>query len=578
MGYPVVGSDPESTELDVSFSVTAGRVVSFVVEDGVRVGLRTDASADSGNSGGPALTDRGEVAGVVTALDFGNTRVLGLATTRAGLGGALDDLIAAEGGLEPDCTEGGVYDDPYETPLYDEYGENHTQYGDHPVLDAMYDRCRDADIASCVRLINSSPVGSEYQTFAASCGTGVPSEDCVGQLYAAASEQSERDLESTVGSCILDGHGTEAMMTIPCDQPHEAEIMATVAATEGSLENEEVEYAVLESCLESFEPYVGVDYWSSELEYGFIIPGDVRRGRPESPVCGLRPGPAHHRLAAEREPVGPEGEHARCLAPRVLKPGQLSTLGVPDGSPPGRAPWEFSGAELLPREGSGSDGDEVDQLFHRPDQVGLEVGVGRHRAEDQPPQHLGLTDIERPADAGLPVLPHGNLRPGVDPEDCGADRLPDVDVGVAGDQHVGVVDLRRQPRLLGSGDQMIEQDPQPATRASSEPAHCVGQIVGAVQRFDHDALDPEIVAPDVLDQLGVVDALDPDPAGPGHPRRRVAAPPPSPTRSARPRRRPAGAPPASTRSPRTRTRRRAAGTRGHGRVDRAGSPRGPRCP
>ena len=272
MGYPVVGTDPEATEVDTSFSVTAGRVVSFVVENGIRVGLRTDASADSGNSGGPALTDRGEVAGVVTALDFGNTRVLGLATTRAGLGGVLDTIATGSGGLEADCTEGGVSDDPHETPMYEEYGENHTRYGDDAVLDALHDRCRDADIDSCVRLVNGSPVGSEYEVFGAGCGAGAPSKDCVGQLYGAALAQADRDRELTVGSCAVDGHGTDVMVTIPCEQLHEVEVMATVAATEGSLENEDVEYAVLDACLEQFEPYVGVDYWSSELEYGFIIP------------------------------------------------------------------------------------------------------------------------------------------------------------------------------------------------------------------------------------------------------------------------------------------------------------------
>ena len=45
-----------------------------------------------------------------------------------------------------------------------------------------------------------------------------------------------------------------------------------------------------------------------------------------------------------------------------------------------------------------------------------------------------------------------------------------------------------------------------------------GEVVDAAEVLDDDALDPQVVAPDLLDQLGVVAALDVDPAGPGHPR------------------------------------------------------------
>src|SRR3712207_8810512 len=44
-----------------------------------------------------------------------------------------------------------------------------------------------------------------------------------------------------------------------------------------------------------------------------------------------------------------------------------------------------------------------------------------------------------------------------------------------------------------------------------EVAHRGGQVVDAVQHLHDDALDPQVVAPDLLDQLGVVASLDPDP-------------------------------------------------------------------
>ncbi len=275
MGYPVVGFDPfetDGTKPDVTFSVTGGRIVSFVVEDGVRVGLRTDGSVDSGNSGGPALTDRGEVAGLITAIDFGNTRSLGLATTRDGLGGILDDLVVAEGGMEADCTEGGLYLDPKETPFSPEYGVDHEDYGDHPVLDALVDRCRDADMTSCVMLTAAAAAGTEYAAIGETCGTGSSDESCTAQLFAAANEQARRDEHPRPGMCMVDGHGTDAYLTIDCDQLHEVEVMSSVQLSLGSGDRDLIDFEAYMACLEDFEPFVGRDYWSSDLEYGYLLP------------------------------------------------------------------------------------------------------------------------------------------------------------------------------------------------------------------------------------------------------------------------------------------------------------------
>ena len=61
LGYPLPDHD---------FSVTSGRIVSFVVEGAQRTGIRGDAALDRGNSGGPSLTSDGRVAGVVTYMDI----------------------------------------------------------------------------------------------------------------------------------------------------------------------------------------------------------------------------------------------------------------------------------------------------------------------------------------------------------------------------------------------------------------------------------------------------------------------------------------------------------------------------
>ena len=44
-------------------------------------------------------------------------------------------------------------------------------YGDDPYLDSLYDACADGDLVACDDLYWSTPPGSEYETFAASCGS-----------------------------------------------------------------------------------------------------------------------------------------------------------------------------------------------------------------------------------------------------------------------------------------------------------------------------------------------------------------------------------------------------------------------
>ena len=54
-------------------------------------------------------------------------------------------------------------------------------------------------------------------------------------------------------------------------------------------------------------------------------------------------------------------------------------------------------------------------------------------------------------------------------------------------------------------------------RRRAEPVELCGQVVQPVQRLDDDALDPQVVPPDPLDQGRVVDAFDPDPGRPRGP-------------------------------------------------------------
>src|SRR5690606_14621204 len=47
-------------------------------------------------------------------------------------------------------------------------------------------------------------------------------------------------------------------------------------------------------------------------------------------------------------------------------------------------------------------------------------------------------------------------------------------------------------------------------------------VVDAVEHLDDDALDPQVITPDPLDELGVVATFHPDPGGACHPGARVA--------------------------------------------------------
>jgi transcriptional regulator with XRE-family HTH domain len=118
------------------------------------------------------------------------------------------------------------------------------------------------------------------------------------------------------------------------------------------------------------------------------------------------------------------------------------------------------------------------------------------------------------ADPGLPVRAARHVRPGADPDHARLHSRPDVDVGMAGDEHVGVRDRGRRPGLLRAVDEVVHEHAQPPSRAGGEPGHGRTEVVHAVHRLDDDALDTQVVPPDPLDELGVVHALHPDPRGP----------------------------------------------------------------
>ena len=100
------------------------------------------------------------------------------------------------------------------------------------------------------------------------------------------------------------------------------------------------------------------------------------------------------------------------------------------------------------------------------------------------------------------------------------DGLPDVDVRVPEHQHElparAAGDLLGDPGLLAPRHQMIDQHTEPPAAFRGELGDDPGQVVHAAEVLDHHADMAQVVAPDLLDQFGVVPALDVDPAGQRH--------------------------------------------------------------
>ncbi len=74
------------------------------------------------------------------------------------------------------------------------------------------------------------------------------------------------------------------------------------------------------------------------------------------------------------------------------------------------------------------------------------------------------------------------------------------------------------PALLGSGNEVIHEHPESRARSGLPFADDGRQIVDAAEVLDDDALGPQIAAPDLLDQFGVVAPLDENAAGARHAR------------------------------------------------------------
>jgi hypothetical protein len=157
-----------------AFSVSVGTLNAFEVVDGVRVGIISDESSDYGSSGGPLLTDRGLVAGIVTEFaGEGGRQVLGVSLTYDAVRNEIDRIVGAPEVLDEDCT--GAY------------------YGTDLILDILWDWCEDDAMWACDELFLRSIAGSDYEWFGATCGDRVDTDEWCTDLFDAPEAESFGD-------------------------------------------------------------------------------------------------------------------------------------------------------------------------------------------------------------------------------------------------------------------------------------------------------------------------------------------------------------------------------------------------
>ena len=169
-------------------------MLSFDKVGDVRRAIRTDGQVDHGDSGGPALTTTGKVAGVVTEFDpnLGGVQLVALANTHARVGEWIDETLAEPDPPRVSCAQVENYFgySPFEE-YYEEYYYEEDFYfpedefedeflpeepigpsvrGDDPVLDKLYDHCAEGDDDACDLLWLRSEPGTAYEAFADICG------------------------------------------------------------------------------------------------------------------------------------------------------------------------------------------------------------------------------------------------------------------------------------------------------------------------------------------------------------------------------------------------------------------------
>ncbi len=82
---------------------------------------------------------------------------------------------------------------------------------------------------------------------------------------------------------------------------------------------------------------------------------------------------------------------------------------------------------------------------------------------------------------------------------------------MSGNEHMRVVDTRRNALFFRSRNEMVEQYSEASLTTRSECSNSLTEIIRPMERFDHDPHLTKFIAPYVLDEFGIMDSLDPHP-------------------------------------------------------------------
>lgn len=156
-----------------NFTVTELSIMSFKSSGERRIGILVDGRIDRGNSGGPALTTDGKVAGINTAVNINHGAALGALSgggfqvvpyleSYEGVKASIDSFLAETSGktVAPDCAKL----DPRKAKTY----------GDNPALDELWELCDLGDSSACDVLVNKAAADSDYYHFGVTCGARMP--------------------------------------------------------------------------------------------------------------------------------------------------------------------------------------------------------------------------------------------------------------------------------------------------------------------------------------------------------------------------------------------------------------------
>jgi hypothetical protein len=126
-------------------------------------------------------------------------------------------------------------------------------------------------------------VSSELHALQPSLGTDDGATSDPGDPYVALTRSSPNAVSTNfwdlqMGQCLLWPYDEDLALldlakVVPCDERHYGEVYAVGTFPDGDYPVNP-DKAVETSCVDDFESYVGIDYWSSELYYNSFYPSE----------------------------------------------------------------------------------------------------------------------------------------------------------------------------------------------------------------------------------------------------------------------------------------------------------------